>query len=355
MASDDLYLISLQLLKDLIETQSFSREEENTALLLENFFKEKSISCHRSGNNIWAFNKSFNPSLPTILLNSHHDTVKPNSSWTLNPFNPEEKDGKLYGLGSNDAGGCLVSLAATFLHFYDRPSLKYNLVFASTAEEEISGANGIASIIPQLPEIYFAIIGEPTEMDLAVAEKGLIVVDCEAQGKAGHAARNEGINAIYQAFEDIHWIQNYKFPKESEWLGPVKMQVTVIESGTKQHNVVPDKCTFTIDIRTTDTYSNEEVIKILNKNIKSVVKPRSLRLQPSFIDIDHPFIQSGIEMGMKPYGSPTLSDQALIKCPSVKVGPGKSERSHTADEFIELKEIKEGIEKYIGWLSVILF
>lgn len=355
MASDDLYLITLQLLKDLIKTQSFSREEEGTALLLGKFFKEKSIPFHRSGNNIWAFNKTFSPSLPTILLNSHHDTVKPNSSWTLNPFNPEEKEEKLYGLGSNDAGGCLVSLAATFLYFYDQPSLKYNLVFAGTAEEEISGANGIASIIPQLPEIYFAIIGEPTEMNLAVAEKGLIVVDCEAQGKAGHAARNEGINAIYQACEDIQWIQNFKFPEKSEWLGPVKMQVTVIESCTKQHNVVPDKCTFTIDIRTTDTYSNEEVIKILNKNIKSVVKPRSLRLQPSFIDIDHPFIQSGIEMGMKPYGSPTLSDQALIKCPSVKVGPGKSERSHTADEFIELKEIKEGIDKYIGWLSVILF
>lgn len=351
MAKDTLFEESLQLLKALISTPSFSREEQKTALLLENFFKGKSIPTHRTGNNVWVFNKNFNSSLPTILLNSHHDTVKPNSSWTLDPFQPTERDGKLFGLGSNDAGGCLVALAATFLHFYDHSALKYNLIFAGTAEEEISGPNGIASLISQLPEIYFAIIGEPTEMNLAIAEKGLIVVDCEAQGKAGHAARNEGINAIYQAVEDIHWVETFKFPNESEWLGPVKMQVTIIESGTKQHNVVPDKCTFTIDIRTTDKYSNEEVIEVLNKNLKSVVKPRSLRLQPSSIDVNHSFIKKGIELGMRPYGSPTLSDQALIKCLSVKIGPGKSERSHTADEYIELKELKEGIDKYIGWLS----
>ena len=351
MSLDLLFQDSVQLLRDLIKTQSFSREEDQTAVILEDFLKRKSVLTHRSGNNIWAFNKHFNPSLPTILLNSHHDTVKPNASWTLDPFNPFEKEGKLFGLGSNDAGGCLVSLAATFLSFYNEENLKFNLVFAATAEEEISGANGIASIMPKLPEIYFAVIGEPTEMNLAVAEKGLIVVDCEAQGKAGHAARNEGVNAIYRALKDINWIQNYNFPKESKWLGPVKMQVTIIESGTRQHNVVPDKCSFTIDLRTTDAYSNEEVINILNQNLESIVKPRSLRLQPSFIDIDHPFIQEGIKLEMKPYGSPTLSDQALIKCPSVKIGPGKSERSHTADEFILLEEIRRGIDLYMLWIS----
>lgn len=354
MSSDLVFHNSIGLLKDLIRTQSFSREEDKTATIIEDFFKRQSITTYRSGNNIWAINKNFNPNLPTILLNSHHDTVKPNPSWSLNPFEPIEREGKLYGLGSNDAGGCLVALAATFLNFYDKENLKYNLAFAGTAEEEISGANGIASVMPQLPTIAFAVIGEPTEMNLAIAEKGLIVVDCEAQGKAGHAARNEGVNAIYQALPDLKWISEYKFPKESEWLGPVKMQVTIIESGTRQHNVVPDKCTFTIDLRTTDAYTNEEIIDVLKENLKSVVMPRSLRLQPSFIDVNHPFIQEGIKLGMKPYGSPTLSDQALIKCSSVKIGPGKSERSHTADEFILLDEIHEGISLYIKWLSSFL-
>lgn len=351
--TEALQVEAIELLKKLIGIPSFSKEENKTADLLESFFEQKNISVNRKMNNIWLPNKHFNGSLPTILLNSHHDTVKPNSGYTKDPFHAEMSEGKLCGLGSNDAGGPLVSLLAAFLHFYSGKGLKYNLIFAATAEEEISGENGIASILAEIPKIDFAIVGEPTQMQMAIAEKGLMVLDCISFGKAGHAARNEGENAIYKALEDIEWFQNYTFPKISEVLGPVKMSVTIIKAGT-QHNVVPATCEFTVDVRTTDAYSNEEVLEIMRANVSSEVKPRSLRLQPSSISKDHPFVQAGIKLGRKTYGSPTLSDQALMPWPSIKIGPGDSTRSHSADEFIYVKEIEEGIELYIKMLNKII-
>jgi len=263
---------AISLLKQLIATQSFSREEEHTAVLIEAFLSHKNIPFHRKKNNIWAYNQHFDAAKPTILLNSHHDTVKPNPSWTLNPLEPLVRDGKLYGLGSNDAGGSLCSLIVTFCHFYDKPNLKYNFVLAATAEEEISGRDGLELIVPELPLIDFAIVGEPTEMHLAVAEKGLLVLDCIAHGKSGHAAREEGENAIYKAIQDIQWITNYRFPKVSPTLGPIKMSVTIINSGS-QHNVVPDSCKFTIDVRVTDQYTLEEVIEVIQQNIQSEIAP----------------------------------------------------------------------------------
>jgi acetylornithine deacetylase len=342
-----------ELLKQLITTPSFSKEEHHTADIIDLYLKQKNIPTQRIKNNIWAVNKYFNPNLPNILLNSHHDTVKPNSSWTLNPFEPTLQDGKLFGLGSNDAGGCLVSLLATFSHFYDYPNLAYNLVMAATAEEEISGREGLELIIPQLPAIEFAIVGEPTQMNMAIAEKGLMVVDCIAHGKSGHAAREEGENAILKAMKDIAWISSYQFPDVSPFLGPIKMSVTIINAGT-QHNVVPDKCSFTIDVRTTEKYTNEEVLTVLQKNLQSEVKPRSVRLKPSSISPDHAIVKAGMKMGLSTYGSPTTSDQALLDVPSLKMGPGDSARSHTANEFIYLDEITKGIEVYIGLLSEVI-
>jgi acetylornithine deacetylase len=304
-------------------------------------------------NNVWAFNKLYDASKPTILFNSHHDTVKPNASYTLNPFEPIEKDGKLYGLGSNDAGGCLVSLIATFIHFYDKENLNYNLVLAATAEEEISGVNGIESIFEKLGPIDFAIVGEPTEMNLAVAEKGLLVLDCIAKGTPSHAAHPNHNNAILNAIEDINWFNTYKFDKISDLLGEVKMTVTIINSGS-QHNVVPDSCQFTVDVRTTEMYSNTEIFNIIQQNIKSEVTPRSLRLNSSSIPLSHPFVQAGIKMGRTYYGSPTSSDQAVIPCPSLKMGPGLSTRSHSSDEFIYVQEIKEAIQIYNSVLTQIL-
>jgi acetylornithine deacetylase len=283
-------------------------------------------------------------------LNSHHDTVKPNAGYTLDPFSPIEKDGKLYGLGSNDAGGALTSLIATFLYFYEMPNLAYNIVLAATAEEEISGKNGIACILPELGNLEFAIVGEPTLMQLAVAEKGLMVIDCISHGKSGHAAREEGENAIYKAMNDIVWFRTYRFPKVSEWLGKVKMSVTIIQAGT-QHNVVPDTCKFTVDVRVTDCYRNEEIIEIIKENVKCEVVPRSVRLTPSSISMSHPIVQMGLQLGRKPYGSPTTSDQALLNIPSLKLGPGDSARSHTADEFIYLHEIEAGITLYVKMLE----
>lgn len=343
----------IELLKKLIQTPSFSREEEKTGNILTDFFKQKNISVQRIKNNIIARNKFHNAALPSILLNSHHDTVQPNKGYINDPFKAIEKDGKLFGLGSNDAGGALVSLIATFLYFHDKQNLKYNLILAATAEEEISGKNGIESILPELGEINFAIVGEPTEMNLAIAAKGLMVIDCLAKGKSGHAARDEGENAIYKALKDIEWVKDYQFPKISETLGKVKMSVTLIESGT-QHNVIPDTCQFTIDVRTTDIYTNEEVLAIIKQNISSEISARSTRLNSSSISIGHPFVQAGIKIGRKTFSSPTLSDQALMPFPSVKIGPGKSERSHIADEYIELKEIEEGIDLYIKMLEQIL-
>ncbi|GGK59212.1 M20 family metallo-hydrolase [Rufibacter glacialis] len=351
--ANTLYQDALSLLQQLISIQSFSREEAGTAEAVAQFLQARGVEIHRRENNVWAFNKYYNPALPTVLLNSHHDTVKPHPSWRFDPFTPTVQDGKLFGLGSNDAGGCLVSLIATFLHFYDRQDLKYNLVLAATAEEEISGRNGIELVYPELGDLEFAIVGEPTQMHLAVAEKGLMVLDCVARGQGGHAAREEGINAIYQALPDIEWFRTYRFPKESSFLGPVKMSVTIIQAGS-QHNVVPDQCTFTVDVRMTDAYQPEEVLSIIREHVKSEVTPRSTRLRPSSIDREHPIVQSGVKLGRNLYGSPTTSDQALLNIPSLKMGPGDSARSHTADEFIYLSELEEGIALYIQLLTPVI-
>ena len=341
----------ISLLQHLIATPSFSREEDKTAAIIQNFFIEKNIPTERIGNNIIVKNKYYseNPKVPVVLLNSHHDTVKPVNGWTRDPFSADIIDGKLYGLGSNDAGGALVSLIATFCFFYDK-KLPFNLILAATAEEEISGAKGIASILPNLPPITVGIVGEPTLMQMAVAEKGLMVIDGIAHGKAGHAARNEGVNAIYNALKDIEKIKNFSFEKKSELLGEVKMTVTQIEAGT-QHNVVPDTCKFVIDIRSNECYSNAEIFEILQKQVESELKPRSFRLNSSKIALNHPLILRGIEMGLSHYGSPTLSDQALMPFDTLKIGPGDSARSHTADEFIFVNEIEEGIKTYIGLLE----
>ena len=348
-----LHTRAIRLLQQLITIPSFSKEENSTADLIENYLKEYDIITHRKLNNIWAWNKFFDDKKPTILLNSHHDTVKPNSGYTRDPFDGIIEDGKLYGLGSNDAGGCLVSLIHVFLYFYDRQDMNYNFCLATTAEEEISGVNGLELIIPELSKLDFGIVGEPTQMQLAVAERGLMVLDCTAYGRAGHAAREEGENAIYKALPDIDWFRTYKFPKESEEFGPVKMSVTIINAGS-QHNVVPANCTFTVDVRVTDAYRNEEVLEIIRQHVSCDVKPRSVRLKPSKIDKQHPIVQAGLALGRNTYGSPTTSDQSLLDIPSLKMGPGDSARSHTADEFVYLEEIKEGIALYIKMLEQLI-
>lgn len=347
---DTLFQQAVELLQQLISIPSFSREEDKTADAIEKFMQQRGIVMHRKLNNLWAWNKYFDAGKPTILLNSHHDTVKPNSGYTRDPFDAKIKDGKLYGLGSNDAGGCLVSLISTFLYFYDKQNLKYNFCLATTAEEEISGVNGLELIIPELGRLDFGIVGEPTLMQLAIAEKGLMVLDCTAVGKAGHAAREEGENAIYKALPDIEWFRNYKFQKESEIFGPVKMSVTIINAGS-QHNVVPASCVFTVDVRVTDAYRNEEVLEIIRSHVSSEVKPRSIRLKPSSIDKNHPIVRAGIALGRTTYGSPTTSDQSLLDIQSIKVGPGDSARSHTADEFVYVDEIRQGIELYVKMLE----
>jgi len=341
---------AVSLLKQLIAIPSFSRDEEGTADLLEQFLIGKGVKIHRKLNNIWAFNKYFDASRPTILLNSHHDTVKPNPGYTRDPFEASVEDGKLFGLGSNDAGGCLVSLIAVFLYFYEQADLSYNFCLATTAEEEISGVNGLELIIPELGPLDFAIVGEPTGMHLAIGERGLMVLDCVAHGKAGHAAREEGENAIYSAIRDIEWFRSYKLPLESALFGPVKMSVTIISAGS-QHNVVPAECKFTVDVRVTDVYRNEEVLEIIRQHVKCSITPRSVRLKSSKIGEDHPIVQAGIALGRITYGSPTTSDQALLDIPSLKIGPGDSARSHTADEFVYVDEINEGIELYIKMLE----
>ena len=343
----------ISLLKELISIPSFSKEEEGTASLIEKFFLIKDIISERKGNNVWVKNKYFSEDKPTILLNSHHDTVKANASYTLDPFSPLVKDGKIYGLGSNDAGASLVSLLGIFLYYYENKYLKYNLIYAATAEEEISGTNGIELILPDLGKIDFAIVGEPTQMHLAIAEKGLLVLDCIAHGKSGHAARNEGENAIYRAMLDIEWFRTFQFPKVSAALGPIKMTVTMIHSGT-QHNVVPDTCEFTVDIRCTDAYTHEEVLDIIKQNIQSDMQARSMRLKSSSVSVEHPFVKAGVNIGRNTYGSPTSSDQALMPFTSVKIGPGDSARSHTADEYVFINEVEEGIKIYIQILDQIL-
>ena len=345
--------MAINLLEQLVGVPSFSREEEKTAAIIEGFFKQRNIQTERKGNNVWARNKHFSATKPTILLNSHHDTVQPNPGYTRDPFGASIEEGKLFGLGSNDAGGPLTSLIATFLHFYPQQDLKYNLIIAATAEEEISGTGGIESIWPLLPQIDFAIVGEPTLCNMAVAEKGLMVLDCVSKGKSGHAAREEGVNAIYEALTDIEWFRNFRFPKSSPALGDIKMTVTIINAG-KQHNVVPAECTFTVDVRVTDMYSLEEALEIIRKNVNCEVRPRSLRMQPSGIDNKHRIVKAAEKLGLTLYGSPTTSDQALIPVPSVKIGPGDSARSHTADEFIYISEIVKGIDTYIALLKEVV-
>ncbi|MCO4293344.1 M20 family metallo-hydrolase [Solitalea sp. MAHUQ-68] len=344
---------AIELLKKLISIQSFSKEENITGDVIESFLKERGVFTFRKIHNIWAFNKHYDPKKPTVLLNSHHDTVKPNKGYTKDPFNPIVEDGKLFGLGSNDAGGCLVSLMATFLYYHDKEDLKYNVAFAASAEEEISGYNGIELIVPELGPVEFAIVGEPTQMHLAIAEKGLMVCDCVAYGKSGHAAREEGDNAIYKAIKDIQWLSTYQFPKVSPFMGPIKMSVTIIHAGS-QHNVVPDRCEFTIDVRVTEQYTHEELLETIRANVGSEVTPRSMRMRSSSIPESHPIVQSGLVLGRTTYGSPTTSDQALIPVPSLKLGPGDSARSHTADEYIYLSEIEEGIDLYIQILERVI-
>jgi acetylornithine deacetylase len=342
------------ILKQLISIPSFSKEENKTADAIESFLQSKRIKTERYLNNVWAKNKHFDDSKPTILLNSHHDTVKPNKAYSLDPFSPIEQDGKLFGLGSNDAGGCLVSLIATFVHFYEQQNLNYNLILAATAEEEISGKDGIEALLPYLGKIDCAIVGEPTLLQMAVAERGLMVLDCTSYGKAGHAARNEGENALYKAMEDIRWFKEFQLEKISPLLGPSKMTVTVIETDNKAHNIIPSQCRFVVDIRVNELYSFEKVLSIIRSNVQSEIQPRSTRLKSTAIALDHPLVQAGKVLGKDCYGSPTTSDKALMSFPALKIGPGDSARSHTADEFIFVDEIKEGIEFYIKLLKQLL-
>ncbi|MFT4833644.1 MAG: acetylornithine deacetylase [Marinoscillum sp.] len=348
--TDQLHQEAVKLLSTLIETPSFSKEEDKTADIIQQYFTTQGIETERSGNNVWVKNQYYDSTKETILLNSHHDTVKPNAGYTNYPFEAIEKDEKLFGLGSNDAGASLVSLIMTFLYFYTQTNLKYNLIFAATAEEEISGSGGIASILEQLGDISFGIVGEPTLMDMAVYEKGLMVLDCYAQGTAGHAARDEGNNAIYEAIKDIQWFMTFDFPIASESLGAIKMSVTMIDSGI-QHNVIPDVCHYVVDVRTTDAYSNEETLSIIKENILSRVEERSTRLQPSRITKDHDLVKAAVALDIRLFGSPTMSDQALIPFPTVKIGPGDSNRSHMADEYVYINEIKDGIMGYLMLLN----
>lgn len=350
---DKLTIEAIELLQSLIATPSFSSEEKETALLIKQWFLAHNINFESNNYNVWSKNKFFDASKPTILLNSHHDTVKPNKGYTRNPFKAEIIDGKLYGLGSNDAGGCLVSLMATFAYFYQQKNLNYNLVFVASAEEESSGQNGLNSMLPIIPSIDVAIVGEPTLMQLAIAEKGLLVLDCYAHGTAGHAAHSLGDNAIYKATDAINWFRNYNFPKVSDTLGKVKMTVTQTNAGS-QHNVIPATCHFVVDVRVTDAYSNQEILDIVKENVNVEIKERSLRLNSSSIPITHELVQAGIGLGRSTYGSPTLSDQSVLTCPSLKLGPGDSLRSHTADEFIFVEEIGEGIQIYVDLLQEIL-
>ena len=341
---------AVQLLINMIKTPSLSGDEEDVAILIRDFLEQRSVTVQTVKNNTWCRNKYWDDNKPVILLNSHIDTVRPVDGWTYDPYGATVQDGKVIGLGSNDAGGPLVSLLAVFLWFYEKEDLPFNLIFAATAEEESSGKNGVALMVSVFPHVDFAVVGEPTQMSLAVAEKGLVVVDCVAKGRAGHAARNEGINSIYLALDDIDKIRKYSFGKVSDLLGNVKMTVTQIESGF-QHNVIPDTCRFVIDIRTNELYSNEDVVNILKGLIRSEVTPRSLRLNSSGISHDHPFVQKAVALGIECYGSPTLSDQSLMPYKSIKIGPGDSARSHTADEYIYSWEIEKGIETYISLLS----
>ena len=335
---------AVQLLKKLIATPSVSRNEKDAADIMEQTILSYGFEPQREANNLWIIDPHYDESRPTLLLNAHIDTVKPVASWSRDPFSPDIEDGVLYGLGSNDCGGGLCSLLQIFRMLTEKPQ-SYNLIYLASAEEEVSGKDGITRALPLLPHIDLAIVGEPTGMNPAVAEKGLMVLDVIAHGKSGHAARNEGVNAIYEALDDMRWIRDYKFEKVSEFLGPTKMTLTVVNAGT-QHNVIPDKCTMLVDIRTNEFYDNEEVYEFIRQHLKSEVKAHSFRLKSSRIDPEHPLIRKCVAMGMKPFGSPTLSDQALMHFPSFKLGPGESSRSHSANEFIRISEIRDAIAKY---------
>ncbi len=335
---------AVQLLKKLIATPSVSRNEKDAADIMEQTIRSYGFEPQREANNLWIIDPHYDESRPTLLLNAHIDTVKPVASWSRDPFSPDVEDGVLYGLGSNDCGGGLCSLLQIFRMLTEKPQ-SYNLIYLASAEEEVSGKDGITRALPLLPHIDLAIVGEPTGMNPAVAEKGLMVLDVIAHGKSGHAARNEGVNAIYEALDDMRWIRDYKFEKVSEFLGPTKMTLTMVNAGT-QHNVIPDKCTMLVDIRTNEFYDNEEVYELIRQHLKSEVKAHSFRLKSSRIDPEHPLIRKCVAMGMKPFGSPTLSDQALMHFPSFKLGPGESSRSHSANEFIRISEIRDAIAKY---------
>ncbi|MEO7046268.1 MAG: M20/M25/M40 family metallo-hydrolase [Ferruginibacter sp.] len=352
---------AVALLQQLIAISSLSRMEDKTADCIEHFLQQKNIPVNRLLNNVWCCNKYFDATKPGILFNSHHDTVKANEAYTNDPLQPKIEDGKLFGLGSTDAGASLVSLLAAFLFFYGREDLNYNIVFAATAEEEISGANGIEKLFSDADfkkcfshTNSFAIVGEPTQLELAVAEKGLLVLDCIATGIAGHAAREEGDNAIYKAITAIDWFKNYRFENVSDLLGEVKMSVTSISTENKTHNVIPAQCSFVVDIRVTELYSHEEILKTISENVAVAIKPRSTRLKSSAIAIDHPIVKAGIALGKNIYGSPTLSDKALIPLPTLKCGPGNSAQSHSANEFVALKDIEEGIGYYINLINELL-
>ena len=345
---------AIETLKKLIETQSFSGKEENTALILEHWLTQYNIPFNRTLNNVWGTNKHFDDKKETILLNSHHDTVKPNKAYTKDPFKAEVNNGKLYGLGSNDAGGCLVLLLATFIYFYEQPNLNYNIVFVGSVEEESSGPNGLNSMLSIIPNIDFAIVGEPTLMDLAIAEKGLVVFDAKVKGTPGHVAHPNSNNSVYKLIEVLSWFRDFKFEKLSPVLGEVKMTVSQVNGG-KQHNVIPAEIDLVVDVRVNDKYSNQEIYDILKKESPcDEIIPRSLRLNSSSISQEHPLIKAGVALGKATYGSPTLSDQAVLSCPSLKLGPGDSTRSHSADEFIYIKEIEEGVAFYISILQNIL-
>lgn len=349
LANDALFL-----LKDLITTPSPSGQEEKTADIIQQFMKYRGIKAHRMHNNIWAYNKYYKPGNPTILLNSHHDTVKPNEGYTRDPYKPDIINGKLYGLGSNDAGGCLVSLLSVFSYFYNSQDLSYNLCFAATGEEENSGQNGLNAILTQIGKVDFAIVGEPTKMQMATAEMGNMVLDCTSYGIAGHAARNEGDNALYKALTDIQWFSTYQFPKQSAFMGPGKMTVTQINAGL-QHNIIPHECRFTVDVRLSDCYKPDEVLAIIKANTHCLITPREGILKASCIDHIHPLVRAGFALGRTAYVSPTSSDQGWLNVPSLKMGPGDSARSHTADEYIFVDEINEGINIYINLLKTMMY
>ncbi len=350
MKYQELYDDAIFLLKNLISIPSVSRQEQEVADFLADTIKHHyGLPVHREANNLWIVDPHYDEQRPTLLLNAHIDTVKPVDSWKHDPFVPVVEDDCLYGLGSNDCGGGLVSLLQAFRFLTDKHQ-SYNLLYLASAEEEVSGINGIRRVLPLLPTIDVAVVGEPTGMQPAIAEKGLMVLDITSKGLSGHAARQEGINAIYEALDDLNWLRDYRFEKVSELLGPTLMNVTVIHAGT-QHNVIPDTCTYTVDIRTNEYYRNEEVFEFVREHVKGDVKARSFHLHSSCINKEHPLVRRCLSMGMQPFGSPTLSDQALMPFPSLKLGPGESSRSHTADEFIRLTEVRQGIDTYIELLD----